>query len=88
MTIHRRSSKKIKVRQKIARRLDLHGMNLEQAYNESRTFLNQAKSENLKIVEIITGKSGKIAYEFPIWCETFGYKAQISLHGGSWTIRL
>ena len=49
------------------RKLDLHDLNLEEAYDEFNEFINKAYSDNISKVEVITGKSGQIRREFPYW---------------------
>jgi hypothetical protein len=48
--------------------LDLHGLTLAQAHNETRQFIYEAKVfYGLKYVRVITGLSGSIRREFPLW---------------------
>lgn len=49
--------------------LDLHGMSINQAHSETKTFFYKAKLFKLKYVRIITGLSGQIKREFPYWLE-------------------
>ena len=51
------------------RTLDLHDYNLEDAYQECQEFITEAYKDNIKKIEIITGKSGPIRKEFPFWAE-------------------
>lgn len=49
--------------------LDLHGMTLAQAHVETQWFVAQAHQAGAKSVVIITGLSGPIRREFPLWVE-------------------
>lgn len=61
------SFKPKKARQDESDILDLHGMTIQTAFNKTRTFLERHFDIGSKIVTIVTGKSGKIAEEFPHW---------------------
>lgn len=63
------------------RKLDLHGLTLQQAYAETKQFLN-ATPHNRIIV--ITGRSGEIAKEFPHWVE--GWFVNPLPNGGSFEL--
>jgi len=52
----------------LRRRLDLHGMTIQQAFHRVNQFVDEHFSEGTSNVMIITGKGGKIADEFPAWC--------------------
>lgn len=51
--------------------IDLHGLTVDEAYRATVEFLEDT---NLKVVLIITGKSGQIRQEFPHWMEVLGYR--------------
>ena len=51
------------------KKLDLHGLTLEEAFDEFTDFIYEAYTNNLSKVEIVTGKSGQIKKEFPYWSE-------------------
>ena len=71
-------------------KLDLHDKTLEEAYQKCQEFINEAYINNLKKVEIITGKSGSIRREFPFWAEN-NHRIQyttISEHGGSFVVKI
>jgi len=53
--------------------LDLHGMTIQRAFNETNMFLDRHYSIGSKLVTIITGKDGKINDEFPHWCDNFSF---------------
>jgi DNA-nicking Smr family endonuclease len=72
------------------RKLDLHDLTLEEAYEEFRDFIYEAYTDNISKVEIITGKSGQIRKEFPYWSENSHQirSSEISWHGGSFTVKI
>jgi DNA-nicking Smr family endonuclease len=47
--------------------LDLHGFTIQQAHSLARSFIQLAAREGRRGVTIITGKSGEIRREFPVW---------------------
>ena len=72
------------------KKLDLHGLTLEEAFEEFTDFIYEAYTNNLSKVEIITGKSGQIRKEFPYWSENshqIKYH-EISWHGGSFVVKI
>lgn len=72
------------------RKLDLHDLTLEEAYQEFQDFIFEAYLDNISKVEIITGKSGLIRKEFPYWSENshqIRYH-EASWHGGSFTVKI
>ena len=72
------------------RKLDLHDLTLEEAYEEFKDFIFEAYTDNISKVEIITGKSGQIRKEFPYWSENSHQirSSKISWHGGSFTVKI
>jgi len=74
--------------------LDLHGMTVQSAFNKTRTFIERHFDVGSKIVTIVTGKSGKIAEEFPHWLNNLTciseYEALMDSRGqsGAYIIRL
>ena len=48
--------------------IDLHGMTVQRAFNRVREVVNEHWIEGSRELLIVTGKSGKIADEFPSWC--------------------
>lgn len=44
-------------------------MTIQQAFHRVGQFVDEHHSEGSKILVIVTGKSGKIADEFPAWCQ-------------------
>lgn len=51
----------------VKRELDLHGLTVQEAHNSVFAFIEQARALKLKTVTVITGKSGVIRKEFPVW---------------------
>ena len=72
------------------KKLDLHGLTLEEAFEEFTDFIYEAYTNNLSKVEIITGKSGPIRKEFPFWTESNHQVQYIepSWHGGSFIVKI
>ena len=72
------------------KKLDLHGLTLEEAFEEFNDFIYEAYINNLPKVEIVTGKSGQIRKEFPYWSENNHQIKSISpsWHGGSYEVKL
>ena len=55
-----------------ARKLDMHGMTAQQAFHALRAFLRTAQSDELRCVEIVTGRGngehgGVLRREFALW---------------------
>lgn len=73
---------------KIDSRLDLHGLTIEIAFAQTKSWIQKCRDNDLKIVEVVTGKSGSIRYEFPFWAENIGVKAIVSPHNGSFIVYL
>lgn len=81
--------------------LDLHGMTLDKAYSVVKSFIATAHKNQLRCIEIITGKgsvdrgTGHLKRHFPMWLQEAGIKNMI-LHleenpnsrGGSYLILL
>lgn len=67
-------------------RLDLHGMPLDSAYFCTKRFLREAQGRH-KTVLIITGRSGPIRQEFPLWLETLGKTGHVLPNDGSFEVR-
>jgi hypothetical protein len=52
-----------------SRKLDLHGLTINEAWVRFKEFVTQHYENNTKTITVITGKSGQISKEFPEWCE-------------------
>ena len=74
--------------------LDLHGMTIQTAFNKTRTFIERHYDVGSRLITIVTGKSGKIAEEFPHWLSNMTciseYEALLDSRGqsGAYIIRL
>lgn len=73
-------------------RLDLHGLTVNDAYKEAIVFLTNHYNLKTKKAEVITGRSGTIRAEFPIWCECglskFIKKIEVKSNNGSFVVIL
>lgn len=72
--------------------LDLHGLTLEESYNIVKEFLITSKTRNITKIIVITGKSGIIRKEFPLWLENFKEKKLIinykKINDGSFQLKI
>jgi DNA-nicking Smr family endonuclease len=57
----------------LAYTLDLHGLDLQQAYISLKNFLLSHHDNGSKKVKVITGKGGRIRIELPFWCEQYKF---------------
>jgi DNA-nicking Smr family endonuclease len=63
--------------------LDLHGMTVQLAFLTVNDFIAEAKKNNTTTITIITGLSGEIRREFPVWLDFHkGIKSHQILNGG------
>lgn len=62
--------------------LDLHNMTLDDAYTASLSMIADARALGVRSVMIITGLSGRIRAEFPIWMERASLRELEVLNGG------
>jgi len=69
-------------------KIDLHGLTVQGAFDYCLEELEYYSNLKHKSVEVITGKSGQIRKEFPIWLETWDYTGVAAWHGGSFTVYL
>jgi len=60
-----------------ARRLDLHGLTATRAHTAVTNFIERAYGEQVRCVEIITGKGEVLARELPHWLNSPGLRARI-----------
>ena len=49
--------------------MDLHGLTVQDAYNEFKSAVDDCRSKGIKKLHVITG-IGEIKRELPFWCET------------------
>ncbi len=59
--------------------LDLHGLKVMEAFEKTKSILDEAKAADARSVLIITGRSGTIRKEFPEWISNYRYEL---LNGG------
>jgi Uncharacterized protein conserved in bacteria len=50
-------------------KLDLHGYQIAEAHRATAKFISDAVARNRPHIVIVTGKSGEIRREFPLWME-------------------
>ena len=71
------------------RRIDLHGLTVNDAHKTTGRFLDDSRARGLRDVTIITGRSGAIRDEFERWMENSGVRRVEPLrNGGSYRVRL
>jgi DNA-nicking Smr family endonuclease len=68
--------------------IDLHGYHIHAAFKHCQNRIELYKMNGYKTVEVITGKSGLIRQEFPIWLETWGLSGSVSKHNGSFIVNI
>jgi DNA-nicking Smr family endonuclease len=51
----------------VARTLDLHGHTVQRAFEALVAFLRDAHAEGVRCVEVVTGQSGALRRELPLW---------------------
>jgi DNA-nicking Smr family endonuclease len=91
----REKSKVARGRASIDRRLDLHGHTQAEAHSVLLHFLHKASSDGAKLVLVITGKSGALKRQVPLWLglpefRTYivGYDTAHQRHGGEGALYL
>jgi len=76
----------------ISRRIDLHGMTVNHAYNAVREFIFQQLQNGTRDVVVVTGKSGQIRDEFVGWLanikDVSRYEPLLDKRGGVGSYRL
>lgn len=80
--------KKENEREFFQRKIDLHGYTIQDAWNTTNDFLNEASRLDIKEVVIVTGKSGKINNEFNAWINFRNDVSKCIQKGGSYKIIL
>jgi DNA-nicking Smr family endonuclease len=83
----KKGKRKIKAPQPTVK-IDLHGFTVQDAFNYCADELYFCEINGHKLVEVVTGKSGQIRKEFPIWLDTWGYTGIVAPHNGSFTVHL
>ena len=78
----------------LSSKLDLHGMTVQHAFHRVGQFVDEHFSEGSKLIMVVTGKSGKIADEFPAWCHNLPHVRQCDPmmdsrgESGAWLLHL
>lgn len=72
---------------------DLHGFTLDEAYQYVKKLIADSQEYGIQELRIITGKSGRMAREFPSWMSTHHFREYVrgvSLEqgGGSYLVYL
>ena len=49
--------------------MDLHGLTLDEAYNRVKDAFQDCYSKGIRKLKVITGRSGEICRQFPMWAE-------------------
>ena len=63
--------------------LDLHGLTVALAHAETKRLVRDSMIYGLRFVTVITGLSGPIRHEFPLWTETMPEVKRVEpLNGG------
>ena len=70
--------------------MDLHGLTLDEAYNRVKDAFADCYSKGIRKLKVITGRSGEICRQFPIWAELDTNVKSVTLNrdGGSYSIRI
>jgi DNA-nicking Smr family endonuclease len=58
-------------------RLDLHGHTQDEAHGALLRFLRRASAGEMKLVLVITGKSGVLRRQVPLWLSTAEFRALV-----------
>lgn len=78
----------VKSKPKIANEIDLHGMTTQAAYGAAMEFISQAVAMQKKSIVIVTGLSGSIRTEFPLWIENLRNIRKITPISGGGAFRV
>lgn len=70
--------------------MDLHGLTLDEAYDRVKAAFQDCHSKGIRKLKVITGRSGEICRQFPIWAEldTFVKSVTLNRDGGSYSVRI
>ena len=70
--------------------MDLHGLTLDEAYNRVKDAFADCYSKGIRKLKVITGRSGEICRQFPMWAELDIHVKSVTLNqdGGSYSIRI
>lgn len=84
------NTKNISYRTPFSHTLDCHGLTVQDSYEKIISFIETHAVSKSKSIKIITGKSGQIKTEFPLWMSLHKQVRSHSLlkNGGSWIVNL
>ena len=70
--------------------MDLHGLTLDEAYNRVKDAFADCYSKGIRKLKVITGRSGEICRQFPIWAELDTNVKSVTMNrdGGSYSVRI
>ena len=70
--------------------MDLHGLTLDEAYNRVKDAFADCYSKGIRKLKVITGRSGEICRQFPMWAEldTLVKSVTLDRDGGSYSVRI
>ena len=70
--------------------MDLHGLTLDQAYDRVKNAFRDCHSRGIKKLKVITGQSGEICRQFPIWAELDEHVKSVKLNEdkGSYFVKI
>lgn len=83
-------TKNISYKNPLSSILDCHGLTVQESYEKIISFIDKHYDEKTRKITIITGKSGQIKVEFPLW---MSLNKKVRCHtilnnGGSWYVYL
>jgi len=70
--------------------MDLHGLTLDEAYNRVKDAFADCYSKGIRKLKVITGRSGEICRQFPMWAELDAHVKYTKLNRdkGSYFVKL
>lgn len=70
--------------------MDLHGLTLDEAYNRVKNAFADCYSKGIRKLKVITGRSGEICRQFPMWAELDHHVQYTKLNtdGGSYFVKI
>lgn len=72
-------------------RIDLHGCTLQEAYSKVAQIIEECYYNEEKSIQFITGRSGEMRREFPMWVENNSKVREcyeVARGGGLFSVRL
>ena len=70
--------------------MDLHGLTLDEAYNRVQNAFADCYSKGIRKLKVITGRSGEICRQFPMWAELDQHVqyTRLNTDGGSYFVKI